>query len=248
MKTWERPIPIEKRYLPENLENNSEMSTKLQLQIAIDGPAGSGKSTVARIVAERLNIAYIDTGAMYRAITLKLLRQGCELSRRGRVEELLKETELKLLPGGHILLDGEDVTAQIRTPEVNAMVSKVAELTSVRHNMVQQQKEIAAKSEGVVMEGRDIASTVMPQAPFKFYLDASLPVRARRRLQEQQEKGMPLTYENTFHEIKERDRIDSQRTHSPLSVTPGTKVIDTTSLTIEEVVENILEGINRRRD
>ena len=248
MKSPEALILTKKRYLTDDLEKDSEMSINSQLKIAIDGPAGSGKSTVAREVAARLNIAYIDTGAMYRAITLKLLRRRCDPVDHGRVEELLKQTVLEVLPGGRVIMDGEDVTAAIRAPEVNAAVSRVAELPAVRRKMVQQQQEIAAASAGIVMEGRDIASTVMPQAPHKFYLDASLPVRAQRRSQEQQDKGLPLSYENTFHEIKERDRIDSERSHSPLAITPGTAVIDTTSLTIEEVVQIILQRVNRQKD
>lgn len=224
------------------------MSTKSQLKIAIDGPAGSGKSTVAREVANRLKVAYLDTGAMYRAITLKLLRTHCDLLDAGEVEAQLKETSLQILPGGRVILDGENVTDAIRTAAVNATVSRVAEIPAVRQKMVRQQQEIAGDSEGIVMEGRDIASTVMPSAPFKFYLDAALPVRVRRRHEEQLDKGLPLSYENVFSEIEERDRIDSERALSPLAVTPGTVIIDTTSLGIDEVVDRILQAINRERD
>lgn len=237
-----------KRYLPKDLEKDREMSTNSLLKIAIDGPAGSGKSTVAHEVANRLKITYLDTGAMYRAITLKLLRARCDLDDSSGVEALLAGTTLQVLPGGQVILDGENVTEAIRTPAVNAAVSPVAELLAVRQKMVRQQQEIAGASEGIVMEGRDIASTVMPDAPFKFYLDAALPVRARRRLEEQLDKGLPLSYENILDEIKERDRIDSERALSPLAVTPGTVVIDTTSLSIDEVVDRILQEINRGRD
>ncbi len=232
----------------EDLEKESDMSINSKLKIAIDGPAGSGKSTVAREVARQLNIVYLDTGAMYRAITLKLLRAHCDLSDHSQVEALLEQTVLQLASDERIFLDGEDVTAEIRKPQVNAAVSRVAELPVVRRKLVRQQQEIAAAAGGIVMEGRDIASTVMPNAPFKFYLDATLPVRARRRMQEQREKGLPLSYEKVFHEIKERDRIDSERADSPLTVTPGVQVIDTTSLTIAEVVERILQEINPQTD
>ncbi len=247
-KDGEALILIEKRYLPEDLEKEYDMSINSQLKIAIDGPAGSGKSTVAREVARRLNVVYLDTGAMYRAIALKLLRESCDLSEPGRVEAQLEQTTVQILADERILLDGEDVTDEIRSAAVNAVVSLVAELPAVRRKMVRQQQEIAAVSEGIVMEGRDIASTVMPDAPFKFYLDAALPVRARRRYLEQRDKGLPLSYEKTVHQINERDRIDSGRADSPLRITPGTAVIDTTTLTIEEVVEQILQGINLQAD
>lgn len=238
----------EKRYLAADLENECDMSINPLLKIAIDGPAGSGKSTVAREIARRLNIVYLDTGAMYRAITLKLLREECDLADPARVESLLERTVLQVLPDQQIILDGENVTGEIRTPVVNAAVSRVAELSAVRRVLVRQQREIAAASGSIVMEGRDIASRVMPDAPFKFYLDASLPVRARRRLKEQHEKGLPLSYENVFHEIEERDRIDSGRADSPLTITTDTGIIDTTTLSITEVVERILQEVNPQAD
>ncbi len=234
--------------MTEDLEKEYDMSINSQLKIAIDGPAGSGKSTVAREVARRLNVVYLDTGAMYRAIALKLVRESCDLSAPGAVEALLERTVVQILADERIMLDGEDVTGEIRTPAVNAVVSRVAELPAVRRKMVRQQQEIAAVSKGIVMEGRDIASTVMPDAPFKFYLDAALPVRARRRFLEQRDQGLSHSYENTIDEINKRDRIDSERADSPLRVTPGTAIIDTTSLTIEEVVERILQGINLQTD
>ena len=224
------------------------MSNNRGLKIAIDGPAGSGKSTVAREVARRLKLTYLDTGAMYRAITLKLLRENADLSDIGRLEEILDRTVVLPGPDERIYLDGEDVTAEIRKPRVNAAVSRVAELTAVRRKLVQQQKEIAAAAEGIVMEGRDIASRVMPDADFKFYLDAALTERARRRMREQHAKGLFLSFESVFNEIKERDRIDSERADSPLEIAPGVQVIDTTELPVEEVVERILRAVNRHQD
>jgi len=223
------------------------MSINRGLKIAIDGPAGSGKSTVAREVARRLKLTYLDTGAMYRAITLKLLRENVDLSDTGQVEKVLERTVILTGPDERIYLDGEDVTAEIRTPQVNAAVSRVAELTAIRRKLVQQQKEIAAYADGIVMEGRDISSRVMPDATHKFYLNAALTERARRRMREQYAKGLFLSFESVYNEIKERDRIDSERADSPLEIAPGVQVIDTTDLPVEEVVERVLQAVNRHR-
>ncbi len=229
-----------------NLEKEDDMSIEAGLKIAIDGPAGSGKSTVARELARRLKATYLDTGAMYRAITLKLLRRNTDLSDLPQVEMVLQRTTIILSPGEGVFLDGEDVTEEIRKPAVNAMVSRVAELTAIRRKLVRQQQEIAASAGSIVMEGRDIATRVLPDASFKFYLDAALTERARRRMLEQHDKGMALSFESVLNEIKERDLIDSGRADSPLTVAPGVSVIDTTELTVEEVVERILEAVNSR--
>jgi len=161
---------------------------------------------------------------------------------------MLEQTVIILGPDERVLLDGEDVTSEIRKPPVNAAVSRVAELPAIRRKLVQQQQKIAAAAAGIVMEGRDIASRVLPDAAFKFYLDAALPERARRRMQEQHDKGLALSFESVLNEIKERDRIDSERADSPLTVAPGVQVIDTTDLTVAEVVERILHVVNLHRD
>lgn len=224
------------------------MSIDSGLKIAIDGPAGSGKSTVARELARRLNVTYLDTGAMYRAITLKLIRTNTDLSDLRQVESLLERSTIVLSPGERVFLDGEDVTTEIRKPPVNAAVSRVAELTTIRQRLVRQQQEIAAAAGSIVMEGRDIASRVLPDAAFKFYLDAALPERARRRMQEQHDRGMNLSFESVLNEIKERDRIDSGRDDSPLTISPGVIVIDTTELTVSEVVDRILQAVSPHRN
>lgn len=214
--------------------------------IAIDGPAGSGKSTVAREVSRRLNLKYLDTGAMYRAITLKFLRENIDLSDLSAVEEILDSTSIEL-PGNHeIIMDGERVTEAIRTTPVNRSVSPVSAISAVRRRLVDMQRQIAAGAGGIVMEGRDIASMVLPDADYKFYLDATPEERARRRGKEQELKGIFMSGEEVLAEIVSRDNIDSRREDSPLRVVPGALVIDTTGMSIEEVVEKIIDKVNRR--
>lgn len=213
------------------------------LQVAIDGPAGAGKSTVARETARRLGIKYLDTGAMYRAVTLKIMRSGIALEDRARLQEMLENTAIILTDDGKTLLDGEDVTTEIRSAGVNGMVSPVSAVSLVRRRLVEMQQELAATANGIIMEGRDIASKVMPDARFKFYLDASLEERARRRGLEQKEKGMARPDQEVVAEIKNRDTIDSGREDSPLEIVPGATVIDTTDLSFEAVVEKIVETI-----
>lgn len=220
------------------------MSVKNYQQIAIDGPAGAGKSTVAREVARRLNIKYLDTGAMYRAITLKTIRNQVNITDLQALEEMLKNTEIELDEERRVYLDGNDVTEAIRQPDVNAMVSPVSCISIVRRRLVGIQQKIAAESDGIIMEGRDIASKVIPDAHFKFYLDASLEERARRRMKEQLEKGIHLAEDKVASEIASRDKIDSSRDDSPLTVVEDAIVIDTTDMTFEEVVDIIVKEVS----
>lgn len=213
------------------------------VKIAIDGPAGAGKSTVAREVALRLQIKYLDTGAMYRAVTLKLIREKISLDDLRQIEAVLQRTTLDVESGQKVFLDGEDVTVEIRQPHVNNLVSPVSAIPAVRRWLVEMQQEIASRSAGIIMDGRDIASRVMPQADFCFYLDASLEERARRRLKEQLERGLDLRLEEVAAEIEARDRIDSGRADSPLTITPGAIVIDTSTMTFEQVVETLLDEV-----
>ncbi len=222
------------------------MISNQRLAIAIDGPAGAGKSTVAREVARRLNLDYLDTGAMYRAVTLKLIRAGVDLDDLAKVDEILEQTRLELSSGKNgnlIFLDGEDVTAEIRKPHVNQKVSAVSCISLIRSKMVAMQREIALHSRGIVMEGRDICSRVLPEAAYKFYLEAELAERARRRWKEQAACGMKISLGQVKDEIKKRDCIDSGRQDSPLAVTPGVTVIDTTELSLEEVVDSVLRRV-----
>ncbi len=212
-------------------------------KIAIDGPAGAGKSTVAREVSRRLGIKYLDTGAMYRAITLKVLRENIKLEDTTALVRVLENTKIQLGDDNGVFLDGEDVTEEIRSSGVNGLVSPVSAISSVRRHLVSVQQAIAAESDGIIMEGRDIGSRVMPDADYKFYLDASIEERARRRCREQLEKGITLSLEAVGAEIKNRDNIDSQREDSPLTIVDDALVVDTTGMTFDEVVDKIVETV-----
>ena len=214
--------------------------------IAIDGPAGAGKSTVAREVARRLGVAYLDTGAMYRAITLAGLRQNVDLHNAQALEELTRRTVLDIQSDGEgqniMFLDGENVSADIRLPEVSRNVSYVALCPEVRHVLVGKQREIGSRG-GVVMDGRDIGTTVMPDAKYKFFLTASLEERAKRRLAELEAKGETLDLAQMAREISARDKIDSERECAPLRPAEDAIHVDTTDLTIEEVIRTIVNQV-----
>lgn len=214
-----------------------------RLTIAIDGPAGAGKSTVARRVAERLGYLYIDSGAMYRALTLKALRLGIDPGDGPALGALAAQTEIALVQGPHgdrILLDGVDVTGAIRDPEVTRHVSAVAAVPAVRARLVELQRAVA-RGGGVVMDGRDIGSHVLPRADRKFFLTASLQERARRRQEELAAAGHRVPLAELEADIARRDHLDSTRPVSPLVQVPDAVVIDTTGLAVEEVVNRILE-------
>lgn len=210
------------------------------MQIAIDGPAGSGKSTVARLLAKRLGYLYIDTGAMYRALTLKALRAGLPLDDEGQIANLLTETKLELLPAEEtvILLDGEDVSQEIRLPEVNRGVSPVSALGKVRKILVERQREMATAD--VVMDGRDIGTVVLPEAQVKIFLSASIRERAKRRRLELAHRGVQVTQEEAEVDLAYRDQQDASRAIGPLKQADDAILVDTTELSIEEVVERVL--------
>lgn len=213
--------------------------------IAIDGPAGSGKSTTARLVAQRLGFFHLDTGAMYRAVTLKIIRAGIRLGNRQQLKQLLDQTQLELKwEDGQlrVLLDGQDVTEAIRDPEVSALVSPVSAIGCVREKMVAEQRRLAA-GRNVVCEGRDIGTVVFPDAQLKIYLDCNLQERARRRLAEL--KGR-TSLQQVKKNLAARDRIDSRRRHSPLRRARDAILIDTTHLTIEEQVALVCALARRR--
>jgi cytidylate kinase len=212
-------------------------------KVAIDGPAGAGKSTVAREVGKRLDLQYLDTGAMYRAITLKIIRNNIDLDDPDALRSTLKQTSIRLDDQKKVYLDGEDVTEEIRKPYINEMVSPVSAQSAVRRHLVALQQQIASETNGIIMEGRDTTSVVLPDADYKFYLDASLEERARRRNQEHLEKGITLSAEEVATQIVKRDNIDSKREDSPLTIVPDAIVIDTTNMDFEGVVNEIINII-----
>ncbi|MBS3948891.1 MAG: (d)CMP kinase [Dethiobacter sp.] len=218
--------------------------------IAIDGPAGAGKSTVARTVAQRLGLTYLDTGAMYRAITLAALRQDVDLLDAGELAILASRSGLEIRNNGGtdnqnmVFLDGDDVTEDIRLPEVSRNVSFVARCPDVREVLVDRQRQIGKRG-GVVMDGRDIGTNVMPEAEYKFFLTASLAERARRRQTELAAKGENMSLPQMMNELAARDRIDSERECSPLCPAHDAIHIDTTELTIEQVVQKIADRVGK---
>ncbi|HEY8417972.1 MAG TPA: (d)CMP kinase [Limnochordales bacterium] len=219
-----------------------------RLVIAIDGPAGAGKSTVARKVAEALGYLYIDTGAMYRALTLAVLRAGVPVDDPAAVAAVVAGVRVRLEPspaGNRVFLDGEDVTAAIRTPEVSAAVSQVAAIPEVRRRLVTLQRQLAGGG-GVVMDGRDIGTVVLPHADLKVFLTADLEERARRRYLELKAVGHGLDLEEIRKNLEERDRLDSGRAVSPLRIADDAVIIDTTDRPVERVVAEVLRLCRRR--
>ena len=217
------------------------------INIAIDGPAGAGKSTVARAVAKKLGILYLDTGAMYRAMALKAMREGIDPNDKEQVLPLLECTEIyaKNIGGTqHTYLDGEDVSGLIRTPEVSRGASDISAIPDVRIKLAQIQRNIAHTSD-VVMDGREIGSYVIPECENKFYVTASVDERARRRLLELKEKGRDngMTVEDMAKDIAERDYNDSHRAFAPLLRLPEAILVDTTDLTIDEAVNAVLKNV-----
>lgn len=220
----------------------------LGMRIAIDGPAAAGKSTIAKIVAKKLGFTYIDTGAMYRAITYKALQHTIDLNNEVELTNLLQDTEIVLLPDGEgqkVLLDGKDVTHEIRSHEVTTKVSAVAALTPVRQMLVKKQQQLA-QNMSVVMDGRDIGTSVLPDAELKVFMTASVEERAQRRFLEDEQRGMKTDFETLKREIMERDRADSERLISPLKQADDAVVVDTTGKTIEDV-SNIIIGLAKER-
>ncbi len=214
--------------------------------VAIDGPAGAGKSTVARRVADALGFVYIDSGAMYRSIALWALATNTDESDMHRLEQLAREADIHFTAGERtILLNGNDVTEAIRAPEVTAMASKIAAIPAVRRALVEKQRAFAQES-SVVMEGRDIGSVVFPEAKVKIFLDATPDVRTGRRVDELRSNGRPVDTASTAREMAERDRRDRTRSEAPLVQAPDAVYLDSTGLSPQDVEQAVLKIVRDR--
>ena len=214
--------------------------------VAVDGPAGAGKSTVSKAAAQDLGFVYIDTGAMYRSVALYAIRNGIDCKSEKLIERLDDiKLEIKHFDGGqHIFLNGEDVSEKIRTDEVSLGASNVAVIPEVRKKLVEMQREMA-KSNNVIMDGRDICSYVLPNAQVKIFLTASVEARAERRYKEMCEKGISCDFETIKKDIEYRDKNDSERKTAPLRQAPDAVRVDTSDMTFEEAVEKIKELVSK---
>lgn len=215
------------------------------ITIAIDGPAGAGKSTLARRLAERLGFLYIDTGAMYRAVALSARRLGIAWDDAPRLEMLARESRIELLSGGRVLLNGEDISEAIREPEISEGASRVSAVAGVRRALVEKQQQMGREA-SVVMEGRDIGTVVFPGAEVKIYLDAKPEERTRRRLKDLAARGVRAEFAQVLGEIQRRDQRDSTRADSPLRQAPDAIYVDSTSMTEDEVEQALLKIVRDR--
>lgn len=217
--------------------------------VAIDGPAGSGKGTITKLVGKKLNLINIDTGAMYRCASLYMIRNNIKLDELDKIAEMLKTIEIKqekINDVDKFYLNGEDVSDKIREKEVNEIVSQVSHIVIVRECMVDLQRKMG-KSADIIMEGRDIGTNVFPNADVKIYLDASAEERANRRLKQNEEKGIQMSYEEILANIKFRDNNDKTSPVAPLKQAEDAIYVDSTNMTIDEVVEEIAKIITEKR-
>ena len=211
-------------------------------RIAVDGPSGAGKSTIAKAVAKKLDIEYIDTGAMYRAVGFKVASCGVSTDDVKAIEGLIEDTDIDLVEG-RILLDGVDVSDSIRTPEMSMMASKCSAIPAVREKLVEIQREMGRRK-SVIMDGRDIGTNVLKDAEYKIYLTASAEERAQRRFKELQEKGEDQSYEEVLQDIIQRDHNDMTRELNPLRKAEDAIEIDSTGMNVDQVVDAVLKVVN----
>ena len=214
--------------------------------IAIDGPAGSGKGTITKLVAEKCNLVYIDTGATYRCLALSCIENKIDYKEEDKVVELLNKISIDFDTNGHTYLNGKDVSERIRDKDVTSIVSPISSIIKVREILVDLQRKMAL-GKNVIMEGRDITTVVFPNADYKFYLDASVEERAKRRYKQNQEKGIDMSYEEIIENIKKRDLNDMNKPVGALKRCDDQIYIDSSNMTIDEVVNFIIENIGSEK-
>ena len=215
--------------------------------VAIDGPAGSGKGTITRIVGEKLKLVNIDTGATFRCVALNMIQKNVSINDEENLEKLLKEIDIEIKTNGKIYLNGEDVTKRIRENDVNSLVSPISVIPMVRNRLLEIQRKIA-KGKDVIMEGRDIGTVVFPNADVKIYLDATAEERAKRRVLQNKENGIASSYNEVLEGIKDRDKRDSTRKIAPLKRAEDAIYVDTTNMNIENVVKEIVNIIKDKKN
>ena len=216
--------------------------------IALDGPAGAGKSTIAKIIAKRLGLPYLDTGAMYRAMALCALGEGVSLTDAEKVDELLNRTDIRVVyeaDGQHVLVNGADVTGRLREEEIGKGASLISKLRCVRDKLAGMQRDIAHETHAV-LDGREIGTFVIPETPYKFYITASSEERALRRVRQLEEKGEKPDFDAILKDIEARDYQDSHRDYAPLKQAEDAVFIDTTQMTIDEAVEAVLKALEEK--
>ena len=213
--------------------------------VAIDGPAGAGKGTITKLVGEKLNLVNVDTGATFRCVALNMIQEHIDIQEEKKIEEMLNKINIEMHTDGKIFLNGEEVTKRIRENDVNNFVSPVSTIKVVRDKLLEIQRKIA-EGKNVIMEGRDIGTTVFPNADVKIYLDATPEERARRRVLQNKEKGIETSYEEVLENIKDRDYRDSNREIAPLRKAEDAIYIDSSDMTIEEVVNKVIDIINEK--
>lgn len=218
----------------------------MEFIVAIDGPAGSGKGTVTKLVGERLGLVNIDTGATYRCVALEMLNKNIKIDDEKQIKSILESININMEEDGKIYLNGEDVSSKIREKDVSNFVSKVSAIKIVREKLTEIQRNIA-KGKNVIIEGRDIGTSVFPNANVKIFLDASAEERARRRTEQNIEKGIKISYEEVLKNIIDRDTMDINRETSPLKKAEDAIYVDTTNMSIEEVVEEIIKIIKLKK-